>query len=383
YGARADVSDDFGWTPMHEACRHGNEKAVAMFIKSGINLNFKSSQGETPLHIAAKQNFPGIIARLTAAGADKNAVCSNGNTPLHLAVKNGQTAVVQTLLAAGAKADTFNSEGYAPLHVAARYGRSICADLLLSCVDRTLHDKSGKTFLEIARIFGNDTFVTLMNAKLFSGPASKSLEAAIREPTKQQVHILPEMGTYELPDFFGNDRGNLLKALRGFIFGKPSASHHEYLFGILDAMLWFAVFPLLMFIVWHGFSSGMIPAIIQLKNSAGIVVTGTMLQTGLNWLIIFVISCLLIESEEPGSSSLHFIRNMRNAVLFRVVHYAIIAVYFCRNMLVYTSFWNDFAMAWFWFMVLYTISYYFWWLDHHKANRNQSESVTPECHQSH
>lgn len=382
-GARADVSDDFGWTPMHEACRHGNEKAVALFIKTGINLNFKSSQGETPLHIAAKHNFPGIAARLMAAGADRNATCSDGNTPLHLAVKDGHANVVQTLLAAGAIADSFNSEGYAPLHVAARYGRSICADLLLSCVEHTLHDKSGKTFLEIARIFGNDTFVTLMNAKLFNGPAEKSLGAAIRTQTQPRLLQLPDSGISEMPDFFNLGKSGIINAMREYLFGKPVASHHTYIFGILDALLWFAVFPFLLFVVWHGISSNLIPPIIQLNNIFGGLLASAIIQTGANWLIVFIISCLLVESEDPGASTLHFLKNLRNAVLFRVVHYALIAVYFCRNMSFYTTFWSDFTVFWFWFIALYSASFYFWWVGHQKTDHSHSGPTLPELHQGH
>ena len=100
-GARPDVADDFGWTPLHEACRSGNEDAVSLFIKTGINLNFVNQRHESPLHVAARHNFPRITARLVEAGAERIAERRRQHTAAARPV-NGHVGIVDVLLTAGA-----------------------------------------------------------------------------------------------------------------------------------------------------------------------------------------------------------------------------------------------------------------------------------------
>ncbi len=378
-GARADISDDFGWTPMHEACKHGNEQAVALFIQSGINLNFKSRIGETPLHIAAKHNYPGIVARLMAAGADKNACCNDGNTPVHLAVKKGQISALQTLLNAGAKTDIFNSEGYAPLHLAARHGRFLSAELLLSSrADPYQKDASGKTFMEIAEIFNNKTFVTLMAEKLHSDDKAAVERASFSRKDLALESRLAGTTVYVFPDFSLPGHRSFINTISIFLFGNDAIGRYRHITGLVDAALWFGVFPLLLFILWHALAAGMIPSLVRLNFSFGAHFPAAALQTAVNWLILFAISCLLVESEPSYGSTLHFFTRLRHSILFRSMHFALLEWFFCPKIPLYPLFWSDFAVFWVWFVGLYSISFYLWWEHNHGLSTNQSDSSSEE-----
>ncbi len=379
-GARADISDDFGWTPMHEACKHGNEQAVALFIQSGINLNFKSRLGETPLHIAARHNYPGIVARLMAAGADKNAKCNDGNTPVHLAVKKGQISALQTLLNAGARTDTFNAEGYAPLHLAARHGRFLSAELLLANkADPYQKDASGKSFMEIAEIFDNKTFITLMTEKLHSDDKAAVGRASFSRKDLALESRLAGTTVYVFPDLNLPEHRGFINAVRTFILGNATTGRHRYLTGLVNAALWFGAFPLLLFILWHALAAGMIPSLVRLNFNFGVHFPAAAFQTAVNWLILFSISCLLVEAEPSHESGLYFFSSLRHSILFRSMHFALLEFFFCPKLPLYPAFWNDFAVFWVWFIGLYSISFYLWWEHNHGLTHDQTDSSSEEA----
>ncbi len=365
-GARADIADDFGWTPLHEACKHGNEDAIIFFIKIGTNINFRSHLNETPLHIASRHNFPRIVARLIDAGADPDVTNNDGNTPLHLAIQRGQTCTVNVLIAAGASTDAQNQEGYPPLHLAARHGRYLCADLLLAAnVDPDHKDSSGRTFIEVARNFGNETFLLLINARSQNGAGNPDDKAEARQENVPLKTAIAECLKAPSRPQEEHNRSQAISALGGFFFGNRLGSVHGNFSKLIESLLWFAIFPLLLFLTWKGFESSLIPPLIDLDITFASQLSADFVKATANWLLLFGVSCLLVESGKAEDSMLHFFKDLREAVFFRAAHFAIIATYFCKNMTVHQAFIVEFAVFWVLFMILYSISYILWWSNIH------------------
>ncbi len=59
-----------GDAPLHIACRHGNEKAVQLLLKSGADPNVYNVRGQTPLSLACGADCAAIVKMLLDKHAD-------------------------------------------------------------------------------------------------------------------------------------------------------------------------------------------------------------------------------------------------------------------------------------------------------------------------
>lgn len=62
-GADTNLKTEYGWTPLHSACKWNNGKCAALLIQSGCDINATSQGDQTPLHIAA------TVSNCTASAA--------------------------------------------------------------------------------------------------------------------------------------------------------------------------------------------------------------------------------------------------------------------------------------------------------------------------
>lgn len=189
-GAKAAVSNDNGFTPLHLACtnrsgpmverllaaggdpnaasingetvlmtcaRAGEPRAVKALVMKGARVNVKEkAHDQTALMWAAAQRHPEVTGLLIEAGADIHAqsrtyaqtvvgeqtqrfgreelnyiVHRGGSTPLLFAARSGDTGSARLLLAAGANVNDTLPQGMSALVVAAHSGHGETAALLL------------------------------------------------------------------------------------------------------------------------------------------------------------------------------------------------------------------------------------------------------------
>ena len=126
-----------GWVvPMHWAA---SGKAVLLLVDYGARIEVQDPQGRTPLHFAANRDNVGALQALVRRGADIEAQDNRGRTPLHQAAELSRPAAVQILLDAGAEVNAVSAKGWTPLHGAAARNTPHMAQLLLDAgADPTL-----------------------------------------------------------------------------------------------------------------------------------------------------------------------------------------------------------------------------------------------------
>ena len=133
-GARYDIPNYKGITPLHLAAREGLKYILQIFVdNSNINLDKRNHQGRTALHLAIKECRYDCADILIKAGAGVNEQDKWNKTPLHIAAERNSFLVVERLLNADANPTVIarkcsrrhpsNKTGKTPLHYAIAFRR--------------------------------------------------------------------------------------------------------------------------------------------------------------------------------------------------------------------------------------------------------------------
>jgi ankyrin repeat protein len=102
-GAKVDVANRYGVTPLLQASRAGDAPIVTALLEHGANVALAHPDGETPLMAAARVGRVEAVNALLEHGADANAQDSfQQQTALMRAAAEGHSAVIDRLLQAGA-----------------------------------------------------------------------------------------------------------------------------------------------------------------------------------------------------------------------------------------------------------------------------------------
>ncbi|ORY96584.1 ankyrin repeat-containing domain protein, partial [Syncephalastrum racemosum] len=110
-----------GRTLLHRTCTEGKVDKIASLLKQGANTNIRDNEGWTPLHEAARHGHVEIAELLVQHGADHgahaNSKGADQDTPLHDATENGHEDVAVHLLSFGADPEARNANGATPLDI--------------------------------------------------------------------------------------------------------------------------------------------------------------------------------------------------------------------------------------------------------------------------
>ncbi len=69
-GADLSSRDNYGGTPLHEACLNGRTDIALALIDLGADVSAKDNYGDTPLHFACNKGHEETALALIARGAD-------------------------------------------------------------------------------------------------------------------------------------------------------------------------------------------------------------------------------------------------------------------------------------------------------------------------
>ncbi len=131
-GVCVDLTDPYGWTPLHWAVFNSHEPVVRLLLETGASVDPADHNGCTPLHTAATHGDAKIAGLLLEKGAQANPTDQLGWTPLHCAADEGHEQVAQRLLQQGAEVNPVNAQGQTPLSLALRNGHRPLAALLIA-----------------------------------------------------------------------------------------------------------------------------------------------------------------------------------------------------------------------------------------------------------
>ena len=102
-------------TPIHEAVKNSNLKAIKLLIKHGAKVNSKNESNVTPLHSAAMKTSTEMVEILIKNGAKINAQDKNGYTPMHCAAMKVQVEIIRLLWKHGGDTNIKDKSGRTPL----------------------------------------------------------------------------------------------------------------------------------------------------------------------------------------------------------------------------------------------------------------------------
>ncbi|NLI78371.1 MAG: hypothetical protein GX442_18280 [Candidatus Riflebacteria bacterium] len=360
-GAKPDQPDFYGWTPLHEACQRGHQDAVSLFLQVKPKLNVTTRKNhDSPLFLAAVNGHAGIVELLLKAGANAEVRNEQGDAPLHGAVRARHVKVMEILLDHGADIDGKNFMGETPLHITAHLGDFDLATRLLTYgAHPDEEDRHFRTFIDAAVRAGQTPFVEhfakyVQNLKEKAAAAGETGQPVVAPPAIRKTIVM------KVQDLATEALGPNL--LRTFLFG-PVRVKQSILYKIVDVVLWFLVFPFLLYVLWAGFHTQIIPGIVTFSGAARGDSMLLLAQTLLNVLIVFLISHWFVASDAGNVPFQHFFVYLRGNVGTRVIQFAVINVFFLNRLTFDAAFWQTGVLFWMMFLVLYTISFAFYWVD--------------------
>lgn len=110
-GAKVNVRNRYGVSPLLLCSEAGNEELVKMLVNAGADINMSPSgelaiehilAGQTPLYGAAKKGHLNICKFLIDHGSNIDAETMTGATPLYTAVEENHFSIVKLLIDSGA-----------------------------------------------------------------------------------------------------------------------------------------------------------------------------------------------------------------------------------------------------------------------------------------
>jgi tankyrase len=164
-GIDLETKNSGGWTPLIIAAAGGKLKAVIELINAGANVNAHDPQGLTALHWAAFKGYPKLTELLVNKGADVNVKSNLELTPLSQAVTSGHVESVSILLNMRANVNAADSDGLTPLHKAVADGNLEIVKLLVAAgADREAKSNRGMTPVTIAKQRNKPDIIAALSA---------------------------------------------------------------------------------------------------------------------------------------------------------------------------------------------------------------------------
>ena len=173
------LTDDRGFTLLHQAASLGNCEFVKILMDAGLSLNTETKWGATPMDLAVtsgqfaivgvfishyetsrynqlldnaiRANQKKIVDFLVSRVPEQQPVNDFGNTSMHDAVRDGQLERVKYLLGFGVKPNTQNQFLLSPLHMAVREYANIIKNARNASNSNNLCDDAGK-YAEIIKL---------------------------------------------------------------------------------------------------------------------------------------------------------------------------------------------------------------------------------------
>jgi ankyrin repeat protein len=239
-GAKPNVTDISGTSPLALACELGNPNIVSGLLNAGADAKTMRADGISALAMCAGTSTSEVLGQLIAKGADVNAADPQGQTALMWAAAKGRTDNIAFLLKHGANINTVSQKGFTPLFFALQSkvpqaslalldagadskaelpdGTTVIKAALLDDnvpfamqvvsrgADVNTYDRSGQQLIHIAAANGNPDFVKLVLSK------GGNPNALTKPPPVEKPVLLADAAP--VPVAVGGDKGGKGKKKR-------------------------------------------------------------------------------------------------------------------------------------------------------------------------
>ncbi|KNG86304.1 hypothetical protein ANOM_005211 [Aspergillus nomiae NRRL 13137] len=154
-GAKTDVMDHYGYTPLAFAIGHNQEKCINLLVEYGADIEFvslnRTGRRGNALCCAIESNKAHLIPLLLQHGANIEAEGYEGKRPFHRAAMQGNIAALEALLTSGADKNARDALQQTALHHASLEGATDAIRALLRWgLDIHARDEYGQTPLHKA-----------------------------------------------------------------------------------------------------------------------------------------------------------------------------------------------------------------------------------------
>jgi len=175
-GARIDVRDRDGFTPLMLAIAGRNQKMATYLIEQKADVNRRNKIGQTALMLAAQGGYKRLVEQLIQAGADVRAVDNDKRNAISWAATRGDfPEVISTLAMFNAKPDVRDVRGITPLIAASLMGHAKSVAVLLTLGADEKKKFRGKTAYQMAAEKGLTDVCQTMKAVLKNRPPAAAI----------------------------------------------------------------------------------------------------------------------------------------------------------------------------------------------------------------
>jgi ankyrin repeat protein/WD40 repeat protein len=169
HGADVNLANSDGWSPLLVMANKINSKdellivkLLTEFLKAGVNIDHKNSNGYTAVLIATEHNKKALLKVLLDKGASPDLPNNSGWTALMQAINMGDEALFNLLLSANASPNVKADDGWNALHLTVNKSNkgsdevnSLFAKALLkNGADKNAQTNGGETAVSLA-VFNN------------------------------------------------------------------------------------------------------------------------------------------------------------------------------------------------------------------------------------
>jgi len=206
-GARSDLADRDGWTPLMHAAMNGHAGLVKHLAAAGSGLAVKDKRGRTPLLLAASYgDYPEMVRALLAAGADPAVRDAEQRSAAEIAAARGYTASLAVMREAGMKLPAAETRRARTVREAARASLKRVEESMATFASRTgciscHHEGISRFATAFARRHGysvNDKVAQGSDGKVLGmiGSLGPLMQKALDDP--EQIKHLPTVDLGDL-----------------------------------------------------------------------------------------------------------------------------------------------------------------------------------------
>lgn len=159
-----NICVELGLTPLMVAAQKGFSRMVHKLVEHGADIHMKNGSGKDALMMACFAGHLDIVKYLREFGATWQSRDMCGLTPLHWATDGEHLPVIEYMIQDGCELDVMDVSQWTPLmRVSVVTGNAAVASLLIQAgADVNVRDKHGKTPLMVAVLNNHEQLVKLL-----------------------------------------------------------------------------------------------------------------------------------------------------------------------------------------------------------------------------